>query len=296
MSRFQKATKAATKARVAVQGPPGSGKTFTGLRMSRGLAGSGGSVAVIDTERRSAEKYSDRFAFDVCNLTDHSVAGYCAAIRDAHGFDVLMIDSLSHAWDELLAEVARIAKVRHKGNTWAAWAEGTPLQKRFVSAILDFPGHVIATMRVKTEWTTTENERGKKVPIKLGLAPLQGKEIEYEFDLVMELSREHVATISKDRSGRFQDREIEKPGEEFGRELAEWLSDGVEAGGVASSPSAPPAVASPDDSRLSVLAAFPDDVKEACRARMAASLAAGRSRDDAIQDAYEFGLIGLSGL
>ena len=295
MSRFQKASKAKTRARIALDGPSGSGKTFTALRVARGLAGPSGTVAVIDTERRSAEKYADRFAFDVCNLTDHSPAAYCAAIRDAHGFDVLVIDSISHAWDSLLEDVERIAKARYRGNSWSAWSEGTPIQKRFLNSILDFPGHVIATMRVKTEWTTSENDQGKKVPVKLGLAPLQGKSIEYEFDLLMELSREHIGTVAKDRSGRFQDQAIEKPGEEFGRELAEWLSDGVEAGGVASAPSAPPAVGSllgdlpVIADPVAELCSFPPEVRNPCRRFYAALVGEGCDEAEALTRAVVHG-------
>jgi hypothetical protein len=194
-------------------------------------AGLGGRIAVIDTERGSASKYSDRFSFDVMELEDQSVEGYVEAIRQAAegGYDVLVIDSLSHAWQSLLEEVEKLAKAKYRGNTWSAWSEGTPLQRQLVSAILRFPGHVIATMRSKTEWTTVDDGKGRKSPQRVGLAPEQGKGIEYEFDLLMEISTEHIGHVIKDRSGKFQDKLIDKPGEAFGRELAAWLSDGAPA-------------------------------------------------------------------
>ena len=228
MSGFKRATKAAAKARVAIFGPSGAGKTFTSLRVATGLAGGAGRVAVIDTERGSASKYSDRFEFDVLELEDQSVDGYVEAIRLAAqgGYGVLIIDSLSHAWQTLLEEVEKLAKAKYRGNTWSAWSEGTPMQRHLVGAILDFPGHVIATMRSKTEWTTVDNN-GKKTPQRVGLAPEQGKGVEYEFDILVEISTEHIANVIKDRSGKFQDKLIEKPGENFGRDLAAWLSDGA---------------------------------------------------------------------
>jgi hypothetical protein len=228
MAGFKKATKSQAKARVAVFGPSGAGKTFSCLRIASGLA-SGGRVAVIDTERGSASKYSDRFAFDVLELEDQSIEGYVEAIKLAarEGYDVLIIDSLSHAWQTLLEEVEKLAKAKYRGNTWSAWSEGTPLQRKLVGAILAFPGHVLATMRSKTEWTTVDDGRGKKSPQRVGLAPEQGKGVEYEFDLLVEISTEHIANVIKDRSGKFQDKLIEKPGEEFGKDLAAWLSDGV---------------------------------------------------------------------
>jgi len=225
---FKKATKAQAKLRAAVFGPSGAGKTFTSLRVARGL---GGKIAVIDTERGSASKYSDRFDFDVLELEDQSVEGYCEAIKMAKegGYNVLIIDSLSHAWQTLLEEVEKLAKAKYRGNTWSAWSEGTPLQRKLVQAILGFPGHILATIRAKTEWTTVENSKGQKKPQRVGLAPEQGKGIEYEFDLLLEISTEHIGNVIKDRTGKFQDKLIEKPGEDFGKALAEWLSDGTPA-------------------------------------------------------------------
>jgi hypothetical protein len=232
---FAKATKAAAKLRAAIFGPSGAGKTFTSLRVASGLAG-GGTVAVIDTERGSASKYADRFSFDVLELQDQTIDGYVAAIGEAAkaGYTVLVIDSLSHGWQTLLEEVEKLAKAKYRGNTWSAWSEGTPLQRRLVQAILTYPGHVIATMRSKTEWTTVDNN-GRKTPQRVGLAPEQGKGVEYEFDLLVEISTEHVANVIKDRTGKFQDKLLDKPGEDFGRDLAAWLSDGLPSP-VASAP------------------------------------------------------------
>jgi len=232
---FKKATKAQANLHAAIHGPSGAGKTFTSLRVGTGLAG-GRPIAVIDTERGSASKYADRFSFDVLELEDQSIDGYVAAISEAAkaGYAVLIIDSLSHGWQTLLEEVEKLAKAKYRGNTWSAWSEGTPHQRRLVQAILNYPGHVIATMRSKTEWTTVDNN-GKKTPQRVGLAPEQGKGIEYEFDLLLEISTEHIGHVIKDRTGKFQDKLIDKPGEDFGQQLAAWLSDGLPSP-VASAP------------------------------------------------------------
>lgn len=208
-----------------VYGPSGSGKTFSSLRIANGM---GSKIAVIDTERGSASKYSDRFKFDVCELKVRKVQSYIEAIRGAGGagYDVLVIDSLSHAWQELLVDVERLANAKYRGNTWSAWSEGTPMQKALVDAILDFPGHVLATTRSKTEWQTGEGSGGKSKPVRVGLAPEQGKGLEYEFDLVLQINPDHQAFVEKDRTGKFQDVVVDKPDEEFGRQLKAWLSEG----------------------------------------------------------------------
>jgi hypothetical protein len=220
---FQKATKSAAKLRAALFGPSGAGKTFTALRLAAGL---GGPIAVIDTERGSASKYADRFSFDVLELEHAAVANYQGAIAAAAAarYPVLIIDSLSHGWQELLQEVDRLAAAKYRGSTWSAWSEGTPKQRALVNAILSYPGHVIATMRSRTEWGVEADAKGKQKPVRIGLAPEQGKGIEYEFDLLLELSPEHLGLVLKDRTGRFQDAVIERPGEEFGQALAAWLA------------------------------------------------------------------------
>ena len=227
MNTFKKATKKESKLRLAIFGPSGSGKTYSSLRIATGL---GGKIAYIDTERGSASKYSDRFNFDVVEMKPATIENYVNMINaaKAENYNVLIIDSLSHGWTELLNEVEQIAKAKYRGNTWSAWSEGTPKQRQLVDAILDFPGHVIASMRTKTEWTTEKDERtGKNRPVRIGLTPEQGKGIEYEFDMLLEINVEHFAVVLKDRTGKYQDSHIDKPGEDFGKELSDWLQDGV---------------------------------------------------------------------
>jgi hypothetical protein len=202
---------------------------MTALRMAKGIAEKMGvPVAVIDTEARSASKYADRFAFEVDNLSEKTIDHYLASMKAAKeaGYKVLVIDSLSHAWRELTEEVDRITQASNSRNSILSWGKVGPKQKRLVEAILNYPGHLIVTMRSKTEWVIGEGKDGKIAPEKLGLAPEQGKGIEYEFDLLLELKQNHYASVTKDRTGKYQDEVIEKPGEEFGVALYEWLMDG----------------------------------------------------------------------
>ena len=220
---FKKATKEKAKLRLALFGVSGGGKTYSALRMATGL---GEKIALIDTEHGTASKYADRFNFDVCDLDNPTINNVLMTMKEARDYDVLIIDSLSHAWEELLDEVNRIAKAKFGGNTWSAWSEGTPKQKKLIEAILEFPGHIIVTMRAETNWTTTVNDRGKVIPIRIGEAPRQGKNIEYEFDMLIQLSQDHSALVLKDRTGKFQDQCLQEIDEQFGKDLNTWLQDG----------------------------------------------------------------------
>ena len=228
---FQKATKAQSKGRVALLGPSGAGKTYTALRLAKGL---GGRIAVIDTERGSASKYADEFEFDVCELETFSPQAYIAAIREAEvaGYDVLIIDSLSHAWmgkGGVLEIHDAAVKRSRSGNSFDAWREVTPQHNALVDALVQSKCHVIATMRTKTEYVVEEDERGKKVPRKVGMAPIQRDGLEYEFDVVGDLNQSHEWVISKSRCKALADQIITKPGEETAEVLRAWLSDGAPA-------------------------------------------------------------------
>ena len=121
MSRFQKATKTKSLLRMALFGPSGAGKTYSALSIASGIAEVLKSrVAVIDTENGSASKYADRFDFDALDLDSHTVFAYRDAINEAaqEGYKVLVIDSLSHGWRQLIEEVEKLAKAKYNNNTF----------------------------------------------------------------------------------------------------------------------------------------------------------------------------------
>ena len=97
---FRPAVRAKVKARMAIDGPSGSGKTYTALTAASAFSPAG-RIAVIDTERGSASLYSDIFTFEVLELDYFDPINYVMAIQAAEdaGYEVIVIDSLSHAWE-----------------------------------------------------------------------------------------------------------------------------------------------------------------------------------------------------
>ena len=241
---FSKATKAKSKLRLALIGLAGSGKTYSALSIASNLS-PGGRVAVIDTERGSASLYADRFGFDVLELDRHGPDDYVDAIEAAvgAGYDVVVIDSLSHAWagrDGALEQVDKIAKREGKSNNFTAWRDVTPKHNRLVDAMLSCRAHLIATLRSKMEYVLEPDERGKMVPRKIGLAPIQREGLDYEFTIVGDLNLQHQLIVSKSRapSVAAPGDVIDKPGERFAIALRAWLDDG--AATTASTPQAAP--------------------------------------------------------
>lgn len=230
MSRFTKATKEKSRLRLALMGPSGSGKTFTALTFAKVL---GAKVAVIDSERGSASKYADMFEFDTCDLESHSPQTYIDCIREAEkaGYDVLIIDSLTHAWsgkEGALEQVDKVAKRSGSGNSFTAWREVTPQHNALVDAMIGSRCHIIATMRTKQEYVLEENEKGKKVPRKIGMAPIQRDGMEYEFDVTADMNLDHDLIVSKTRCAQIDGYVGRKPGAEFAEILREWVTGGVE--------------------------------------------------------------------
>lgn len=228
---FRPATRRRTLLRLAISGPSGSGKTYTGLRVGTLLADTtpaGFGLAVIDTEHGSAEKYADQFEFEHLVLSSYDPRHYIEAINAAAAarrFSVLLIDSLSHAWQGtggILDKVDRYSS-SHRGDSFGGWRETRPLQRDLVEALLSAPLHVIVTMRTKQAYAMEPDERGRNQVRKLGLKPEQADGIEYEFDIAGEIDVEHHLTISKSRASKIDGRVFAFPGPEFVADLVEWI-------------------------------------------------------------------------
>src|SRR5215472_15848035 len=132
---FKPAIKRNAKLRLAIAGIAGSGKTRTSLTLATALA-KGLPIALIDTEHGSASKYADDFQFDVLELANFDPRNYINAIHEAEraGYAVLIIDSLTHAWNgtggalELVETIAKkVAAQRKKDtmNSFNAWSDVT---------------------------------------------------------------------------------------------------------------------------------------------------------------------------
>lgn len=225
---FKPATREASYARIALSGPSGAGKTYTALVLAHSLAEK---VAVIDTERGSASKYVglNGWEFDTVQPDSFSPKSLVELLGMAAGgeYGCVVIDSLSHYWmgaDGMLEQADRHAV---RGNTFAGWKEVRPDERRMIDALVSFPGHVVVTMRSKTEYVIEENERGKKQPRKVGMKPEQREGIEYEFDVVGDMDHDNTLTVVKSRIHTLAKAVVPLPGEEFGEQIKAWLTEGA---------------------------------------------------------------------
>jgi hypothetical protein len=225
---------------MALTGVSGSGKTLGALYIAYGITGDWSKVALIDTEHERARLYAGNKdkgvgVFQYAPLyPPYSADRYKSLVQEAAqlvGSDgVVMVDSFTHAWNNeggVLDVKDKLANSGRPGmNSYTAWSTAGKVQNDLVNTILAVDCHTIVTMRSKMDYVLQEDERGKQKPVKIGLAPVQREDTEYEFDIVLDIARNHVAVASKDTT--FLDTYGEVVTPELGKKLAVWLNEGEE--------------------------------------------------------------------
>lgn len=232
MSDFviQEATLVETKSRVALDGPAGSGKTFSALLLAQGI---GGKTVVICTERGSAAKYAKKWLpwkYHVLTLKKpYTPERYIQAINfcEEQGYDIIIVDSLSHAWagEGGALEMVDDAKISSGGNTYYAWRNVTPWHNKLVDAMLNSSAHIIATLRTKVEYAE-QKQGGRTTYEKVGTVPIQREGLDYEFDVVMDLDIDHNAVVSKTRLDEIDGKVFKPLTSDVGTTIAEWVTTG----------------------------------------------------------------------
>lgn len=235
---FQKVQRKAAKMRVGITGPSGGGKTLSSLYLAYGVTQDWGKIALIDTEHGRGQFYGSRSDLNVGEYLYQELAPpftaerYIAIAQEAQqavGSDgVVIIDSFSHAWEGEggVLDYKETIEQQSGKNSFTAWNDAGKKQNQLINTILSLDCHVIVTMRTKMAYAMEQNDRGKTVPVKLGLAPVQRENTEYEFDIVFNIARNHTALLSKDTT--FLDNWTGIITPELGTSLRDWLSKGIE--------------------------------------------------------------------
>lgn len=235
---FVEVTREKSKLRLALAGVSGSGKTLSALYIAYGITGDWSKIALIDTEHGRAKFYANRSDLNTGTFLyqemspPYSSEKYMQMVTEGAnvvGSDgVVIVDSFSHAWNNeggVLDIKSNIEKQPGK-NSYTAWNDAGKYQNSLVNTILAVNCHTIVTMRVKMEYAMEQNERGKMQPVKIGLTPVQREDTEYEFDIVLNINRNHTSFASKDTT--FLDTWTGIITPELGKLLKDWLDNGVE--------------------------------------------------------------------
>ena len=273
------------KIKIAIGGVSGSGKTMSSLLMAYGLVKATHpdwtdeqcweKICIIDTENGSASLYVGTTVGN-CRIGEYftipmgppfEASKYIDAIHatENSGIEVIIIDSLSHAWAGTGGALDKQGKIAARtGNSYTAWRDVTPEHNKLVDAILQSPCHVIFCMRAKQEYTQTKDASGKTVVKNMGMGFVMREGVEYEAGVCFLLDQDHVANATKDRTGLFDGKYfVISP--DTGKEIYQWLSTGAPEKPAAPTPvKAEAAVPQPQDDETVTVEMVDKVVKARC--------------------------------
>jgi ABC-type dipeptide/oligopeptide/nickel transport system ATPase subunit len=187
---FQPAKREATPCMLGIVGPSGTGKTFSALRLAKGMRKVvGGEVAVIDTEGRRALYYADQFKFLHLDFgPPFGSLRYLEAVQEAikAGAKTIIVDSMSHEhegqgglleeYDRMVQELAAKWKTSPDKASMSAWAHVKAPHRRMINTFLQLQCNMIFCFRAQEKVKVI---RGGE-PTPRGYQPITDEKFIYE--------------------------------------------------------------------------------------------------------------------
>ncbi|MCG7357111.1 ATP-binding protein [Roseomonas mucosa] len=257
---FKRAEPGGHRIRIGVAGPPGSGKSFSALRIARGIAGMDEAgewrpFAAIDTEGGRLRHYvksrrnPEGFVFDTFEMkppfSPEAFLDLITAADDA-GYPCLLWDSASHEWAgaggvlDSQAKHAATMSARAKGAdmTQLAWYEAKKPHHKLWEAFeyLRIPMVLAFRGTFETRSETRFDERTKKktrIKIETDLKVQAEGSVPFLLtaNMILSATRPGIVDLSKNNKlpEQLERAKIFRDGfpitEETGAQLAAWASD-----------------------------------------------------------------------
>lgn len=272
---------------VSLTGGTNSGKTFSALRLARGIAGPNGKIAVLDTEGGRTLHLKDEFQFDA-NVMDppfrpERFAQAAKAAEDA-GYAALVIDSFSMEWvgiggvlDWQAQEITRMAGDDYRKQErmkMASWIKPKGAHKAMVYSFLQRRIPIIFSIRGEESVKPGENPGDK--PTKL-FKSVTNSAFPYEVTVSFRLESERKGYIdlSDPKSWKMEGahqaifKHGERISEEHGAALAAWAC-GQKPATRRPEPAPAPTDGFPADAPLDPVQTLIDDARAAATNGLAA--------------------------
>ena len=178
----------------AIIGGSGAGKTYSALKLARGLVGKAGKIGLIDTEGGRSLIYADTeelrgddgFVFHHLPMIEpYRSERFRSAFRfaESQGCDAIIIDTISHEHEGFLeyADAEQDRMSNRKDNTRSKWIKPKMERKRFYSAIASSAAHCIVTIRLN-RIVDMDSKPAREI-----YKPECDKDLPYRLDLSVEL-------------------------------------------------------------------------------------------------------------
>lgn len=228
---IRKAVRAGSRVLVGIAGQSGEGKTYTALKLARGMVDKPEEIGFLDTENRRGSLYADILdgPFLIGDLfPPFSPQRYADAISDFQeaGVKVLVIDSGSHEFegDGGLEDIANAPLLA--GKRMADWKRAKSEHKKFMNTMLQSDMHIILCLRAR-EKTDFKNP---KQPVSLGIQPICEKNVLFEMtaSMMMHQQGQHQQFIKMPEALR----SVFGNGqgylnESHGKALIDWVNSGA---------------------------------------------------------------------
>jgi len=224
---------------VALVGGTNSGKTFSALRLARGIAGPTGRIAVADTEGGRTLHLKNDFAFDFVMMEPpHRPQRYAEVAIEAEraGYHALVIDSFSAEWagiggvlswaDDEAQRLAGDDQAKRERVKGATWIKPKQAHKGMVYSLLERRMPIIFSIRGEETFVPPNTKLFKPVCNKGFLF-----EVTVSFRLrqdakgIIDLSDPTTYKMEGVHKNIFRDGE--QLGEQHGAALAAWASGGA---------------------------------------------------------------------
>ncbi len=218
------------KSLIAIAGETGSGKTYTALKIARGMVDKPSEIGLLDTEAQRGSHYADILdgPFMIGDLVPpFSPARYRSAIKQFQkaGIKVLVMDSGSHEWEGEggCDDIANAPLAL--GKKMANWVGAKREHKGFMNTLLYCDMHLIICLRAREKTDFKDPNK----PVSIGVQPICEKNFMFEMTCSMLMS-------NAGKSQKFLKMpEFLRPAfgsgndyltQETGRKLMEWIRSG----------------------------------------------------------------------
>lgn len=224
-----------------------SGKTHTAMMLALGTRSHfklTGPLAFYDTEMGSdywAERVEAETGQQMLVVKSRALVDLVETVKEciAAGVSVLVVDSVSHVWREVVDSYLSELQAKAKSRGWSPpeelkfqdWAPIKSMWARWSDSYLTAPLHIVACGRAGFTYDFETNDRGKKELVKTG-TKMKAEEFGYEASLLVEMEREtdkdgelvNRATIVGDRFDLINGKSVIRPGFDFFKPFVEKLA------------------------------------------------------------------------